>query len=71
MIKDKIIKTRKKYGWIRVSDIILNNRADSSDRMFCLCMMLWYVPARMILRIFWIVTYIPAMIFRYVDELLK
>lgn len=70
-VKNRLIKTREKYNWAGVSDIVFSKKADCSDRLFCLCMLFWYIPHRMVFRIVWLITYIPAMIFRYVDELLK
>lgn len=69
-LKGKVIKIREKYNWARISDIMLSRKADCWDRLFCFCMMLWYIPHRMMFRIVWLITYIPAMIFQYVDELL-
>jgi hypothetical protein len=70
-MKNKIINIREKYDWQNLYEIILSSKTDLSDRLFMILMCLWFIPAKLFIRLVWLILFIPALLFSKTDNILN
>lgn len=68
-IKNKIWDIRNKHDFEAVPKIIFSKQTETKDRLFLLLMMIWFIPYSLILRVLWLLFYIPALVFKHIDNL--
>lgn len=69
-MSDKILQIREKYEWNNQFQIIKSKETERKDRLYMISVSILIIPIIIILRLLWIILYIPAMLFDKLDDIL-
>ena len=69
-INNKIIQIREKYEWNTPFQIIKSKETERKDKLYMIGISFLIVPMIIILKLLWMLLYIPAMLFDKLDDIL-